>query len=115
MVTLLKHVGKDEAWLRQRLKDEPWIRAATLFKDQKTAENAISEVLIAEAARVRTWARSSSMNVPLRLTKHVSGDVGYGVVRKTDELVEGNKVLVILRGERYNGMPYYILTAFIDL
>ncbi|WP_157874721.1 RNase A-like domain-containing protein [Paraburkholderia atlantica] len=68
--TLLKHVGKDEAWLRQRLKDEPWIPAATSFKDQRTAERAISEVMMADADRIRLWARSTGMRAPLRITKH---------------------------------------------
>ncbi|MEM5299628.1 RNase A-like domain-containing protein [Burkholderia sp. JPY481] len=113
--TLLKHVGKDEAWLRQRLIDEPWIPAATSFKDQRTAERAISKVMMADADRIRLWAQSTGMRAPLRITKHVSGDVGYGVVRKTGRLVKGNKILVVLKRETYNGMPYYVLTAFVGL
>ncbi|MGF6371553.1 RNase A-like domain-containing protein [Paraburkholderia sp. 32] len=112
--TLLKHVGKDEAWLRQRLKDEPRIKAATSFKDQKTAEKAISEVMMGETTRIRSWSQSTT-SAPLRLTRHISGDVGYGVVRKTGQFAKGNKVLVVLKREIYNGMPYYVLTAFIDL
>jgi len=69
----------------------------------------------ADAARVKTWAQTPSITSPLRLTRQISGDIGYGVVRKTGKLVSGNKVMVLIKKEKYNGMPYYILTAFIDL
>ena len=44
----------------------------------------------------------------------MSQDHGQDGVRKTGRLVSGNQVIVTLKGEKYNDMPYYVLTAFID-
>jgi hypothetical protein len=38
--------------------------------------------------------------------------IGYGVIRSSGELVEMKNVRVVLKYETYNGMPYYLLTAF---
>ncbi|MCC8395495.1 hypothetical protein LJ656_23180 [Paraburkholderia sp. MMS20-SJTR3] len=44
----------------------------------------------------------------------MSGDIAYGVTRSTGKLTRMNEVSVVLKCERYNGMPYYILTAYIN-
>jgi Bacterial CdiA-CT RNAse A domain len=38
---------------------------------------------------------------------------GNGVVRATGKLVNMSKVQVILKLGTYNGMPYYVLTAYL--
>ncbi|NML30450.1 RNase A-like domain-containing protein [Paraburkholderia antibiotica] len=112
--TLLKHVGKDEAWLRDRLRREPERHVVSSFTDVQQAERAISETLQANAARIRDWTRSPNRRVTLTVTKVVSGNIGHGVTRATGKLTAMNKVFVSLKYETYNGMPYYILTAFIE-
>ncbi len=48
------------------------------------------------------------------VSKVVSGDIGYGVTRETGKLKRMNKVVVVLKYETCNGMPYYILTAYLE-
>ncbi|MCC8393558.1 hypothetical protein LJ656_13245 [Paraburkholderia sp. MMS20-SJTR3] len=112
--TLLKHVGKDEAWLRDRLRREPFRRVVSSFTTVEQAERAISETLRANAAFIETWARSPNRKNIEKVSKVVPGDIGYGVTRSTGKLTRMNKVFVALKYETYNGMPYYILTAYIE-
>jgi hypothetical protein len=112
--TLLKHVGKDEAWLKERLKREPKRKIVSSFTSLEHAERAVSEVVQANAARIRMWAQSSTRNATITVTKVVAGDIGYGVTRATGEFTRMNTVVVTLKYETYNGMPYYILTAYLE-
>ncbi|MBB5421532.1 hypothetical protein QFZ99_006909 [Paraburkholderia atlantica] len=112
--TIVKHVGKDEAWLRDRLKREPKRDVVSSFTNLEQAERAISETLHAHAARIRQWSQTASLNTTITVTKVVSGDIGYGIARETGKLTRKNKVFVTLKYETYNGMPYYVFTAYVD-
>jgi hypothetical protein len=65
----------------------------------------------ANALKIDAWTRAP--REPLRLNKDVGRKVGYALIRKTDTLVDSSKVSVVLKYQRYNGMPYYILTAML--
>ncbi|MGF6483978.1 RNase A-like domain-containing protein [Paraburkholderia sp. JPY419] len=112
--TIVKHVGKDEAWLRDRLKREPKRDVVSSFRNLEQAERAISETLHAHAAKIRQWAQTASPNTTITVTKIVSGDIGYGIARETGKLTRKNKVFVTLKYEACNGMPYYVFTAYVD-
>ncbi|MEX3811146.1 RNase A-like domain-containing protein [Paraburkholderia sp. BR13439] len=112
--TIVKHVGKDEAWLRDRLKREPKRDVVSSFTNLEQAERAISETLHAHAARIRQWSQTASPNTTITVTKVVSGDIGYGITRDTGKLTRRNEVFVTLKYEAYNGMPYYVFTAYVD-
>ncbi|MCC8392406.1 hypothetical protein LJ656_07375 [Paraburkholderia sp. MMS20-SJTR3] len=111
--TLRKHVGKDEAWLRARLKREPRKKVVSSFVNVEQAKRAISETMHANAAIIKNWARNCPPNDTLTVTKVVSGEIGYGVTRATGEFTRMNEVFIMLKYETYNGMPFYIVTAFI--
>ncbi|KAB0633362.1 hypothetical protein F7R21_27940 [Burkholderia latens] len=111
--TISKHVGKTEAQLRERLKQEPHRDVVSSFHNMRTAEFAISAVIRIEAARIDLWAKSTRRHIPLTLIRHVSGDIGYGIYRNNEILVKLNTVTIVLKHQSYNGMPYYILTSFI--
>jgi len=49
----------------------------------------------------------------LRLTATTADDVGVVLIRGASELVKGRKLIVLLKKERYNGMQYYLLTAYL--
>ncbi|MBC8739145.1 hypothetical protein F6X40_20555 [Paraburkholderia sp. UCT31] len=110
--TLLKHVGRTEAQLRERLRLEPTKRVVSSFVNLEEAEWAISETMRANALLINAWTKAP--REPLRLKKDVGRKVGYALVRKTDTLVDSSKVWVVLKYETYNGMPYYILTAMLS-
>ncbi|NUX51934.1 RNase A-like domain-containing protein [Paraburkholderia youngii] len=111
--TILKHVAKDEAWLRERLRREPQKRVVSSFRSLQVAELAISDVMNSNILRIQSWAKSPRNRIPLTLVKKVPGDIGYGITRKTNELTKMNEVTVVLKFQEYNNMPYYILTAHV--
>ncbi|WP_341772582.1 RNase A-like domain-containing protein [Burkholderia latens] len=82
--TISKHVGKTEAQLRERLKQEPHRDVVSSFHNMRTAEFAISAVIRIEAARIDLWAKSTRRHIPLTLIRHVSGDIGYGIYRNNE-------------------------------
>jgi hypothetical protein len=113
--TLLKHVGRTEAQLRERLVAEPKRTVVSSFTNKEMAEWAISETMRANAARIRNWIASAGAYSRLDMTHDVGRRVGYGVARDTGELASMSKVKMILLYQTYNGMPYYVLTAYLEL
>ncbi|AXW60641.1 hypothetical protein CJO94_00320 [Ralstonia solanacearum] len=111
--TLLKHVGKTEVELLARLAAEPRRNLVSSFTNQRTAEWAISEVLRAHVVRIAGWARSNPSHT-LSLTKNVGQTVGIVLVRGAQAVVPGRTVIVVLKCEKHNGMPYYVLTAYLE-
>ncbi|MBB5412181.1 hypothetical protein HDG34_006152 [Paraburkholderia sp. HC6.4b] len=111
--TFEKHVARTEAQLRERLAREPKRRVVSSFTDLQTAEWAISKVIQDNAARITTWAQSHTGSIRLELTGDAGRQVGYGVIRKTGEMVNLSKVHMFLIRKEYNGMPYYVLTAYL--
>ncbi|MGF6843503.1 hypothetical protein QF001_007398 [Paraburkholderia youngii] len=111
--TVEKHVGRTEAQLRERLTREPKRQTVSSFTNIESAEWAISEVMRVDALRIKTWAQSSRRAKPLELEKDVGRTVGYGISRKTDSLTGMSVVHLVLNYETYNGMPYYVLTAYL--
>lgn len=64
-------------------------------------------------SRIKTWAQSTARSKPLELTRDVGRKVGYGMRRNTDRLVDMSVVHIVLKYETYNGMPYYVMTAYL--
>ena len=110
--TLLKHVGKSEAELRARLVAEPGRARVSSFTNQRVAEQAISEVMRANAAQIANWARIGGRLPPL--TRQMGQPIGVVLARGAQKAVPGKTVVVLLRRQTYNGMPYYILTAYVE-
>ncbi|MBB5399551.1 RNase A-like domain-containing protein [Paraburkholderia youngii] len=110
--TILKHVGRTEAQLRERLRLESERRVVSSFRDLAAAEWAISKVMESNTSKIRNWAQSNPRRL-LILYQDVGSKVGYGVVRATGELKEMSTVRVSIKFEEYNGMPYYILTSYL--
>ncbi|MGF6932217.1 hypothetical protein OKW41_001356 [Paraburkholderia sp. UCT70] len=73
--TILKHVEKDEAWLRERLEREPQKRVASSFHSLQVAELAISDVMNSNTLKIQSWVQSPRNRIPLTLVKKVSGDI----------------------------------------
>ncbi|OLL28890.1 hypothetical protein BTH42_25385 [Burkholderia sp. SRS-W-2-2016] len=112
--TIEKHVARTEAQLRERLRIEPDRKIVSSFTNLERAESAISEVMRTDAASIRNWAESSGKRRPLTLMQSVQGNIGYGITRKTGNLTLMNRVVIVLKHQTYNGMPYYILTAYVE-
>lgn len=109
--TLREHVGHTETQLRERLLQEPRLRASSSFPDIRTAELAISRVLHAHRRQVKTWEAGFGP-IRLPLEKTMARSVGKVVVRKTGKSHDAHAVTVVLVRDEYNGMPHFVLTAY---
>jgi hypothetical protein len=112
--TLLKHVGKTEAQMRARLAAEPKRSVVPSFTNQQAAEWAISEAMNANATLIKSWANSAGSYSRFDFIFDVGRNVGCGVVRESGTVVPMSKVKIILKYQKYNGMPYYILTSYLE-
>ena len=99
--------------MRQRLIAESDREVVSSFSSLQMAEWALSKVMQSNSTTVKAWLQSSS-RVPLVLRDNVGKHVGYGVVRESGKLVQMSKVRIVLKCERYNGMPYYIFTSYLE-
>ncbi|KXU90323.1 hypothetical protein CI15_03705 [Paraburkholderia monticola] len=111
--TIAKHVGRTEAQLRARLAAESRIYIASSFADLRAAEASISKVMQLNSSKVKAWAATNEIR--LCLIQDVGSPVGYGVVRSTGKLVQLRRVKMFIKRGSHNGMPYYILTAYLEL
>jgi hypothetical protein len=111
--TITKHVGKTEAYLRERLAREARPDIFSSFTDLHTAEDAATQVMQANTLKIKEWATFKPGKF-LELEKDIGTYAGYGVVRGTGKLIHLNKVVVVLKYEAYNGKPYYILTSYLE-
>lgn len=116
--TIAKHVGKDEAFLRQRIADTASSRrpppAISSFSNLRVAEQQISRALRVNQSRIAQWSKSAAPGSTIRppLDFDAGQIIGHGVVRSSGNLLQMTRMRVLLRKETYNGMTHYILTAF---
>ncbi len=61
---------------------------------------------------IQAWARTAKLGDKQPFDHNIGTIIGYGVVRATNQLVQMQKLRIVLKFEIHNNMPYYILTAF---
>jgi hypothetical protein len=110
--TMTKHVAQREEQLRARLLAERRIPAATTYRSLASAEEAISDALRVNAARIRTWSARATEAQRLRITYTSPKSIGYGVVRATDRLVEMREIIIVLVKINRQGKTYFVLTSY---
>jgi hypothetical protein len=110
--TLLKHVGKTDAQLLERAKAEPSRALISTFTNIESAEWAISEVMRVHSKQIKIWAQSPRRKF-LTLSSDVGKPVGRVLSAESGKIADGREIVVVLKYEKYNGMPYYILTTYI--
>lgn len=110
---ILKHVRKDERYLRQRLIDEPGIPAASTFSTRLEAERFISEAMRVNAGKIQQWA-ASGKGGRLRFRYDAGQPVGWTLPRATGMMrPSGNELLVVLERVTVPGnKTYFVLTAY---
>ncbi|MDE1148628.1 MAG: hypothetical protein PW843_18760 [Azospirillaceae bacterium] len=111
--TILKHISKDERYLRQRLIDEPGIPAAGTFTTRFEAEKFISQAVQANSQRIQQWAAAGTKG-KLAFTHQAGQTVGWVIPRASGVMTRTSEVLVVLRRVTPAGTSktYYILTAY---
>jgi hypothetical protein len=112
--TLLEHVGKSQADLQARLASRAGrhLQRASSFTNLRLAETAVSKVLRANSVAIRQWAAQANPRAKQEFVADIGRAVGHVLVRSSGKLVPATRAKVVLKMEIYNGMPYYVLTAF---
>ena len=106
--TLSRHVGRTDAELRQRLKDEPDISAASTYTDQDAAERSVGLALSKNASKVSDWEKANSHpNLVLRVTMPTV--IGRSV-KSGDSTAKDVKAAVVVL--KWAGRDWYVLTSY---
>lgn len=114
--TIARHVGWTEEMLRARVLAKGGPELASSFRTLETAELAVSKALRANRAAIQAWAQRAAGSAqklpPQAFEADVGHVIGIGVHRRGTALLQLSRVRVVLKYETFNGMPYYVLTAF---
>lgn len=106
--TLARHVGKSDEELRDRLRREPDISAASSYTDQDAAERTVGMALRNERAKVTSWEKASSHpNLVLRVTMPTV--IGRSVRQGSSVARDVKSAVVVLR---WAGPGWYVLTSY---
>lgn len=112
--TLLKHVGQTQVQMQARLASRGGrhLRVVSSFTNLRLAEQAVSRAIRVNNVAIRKWAAQADPLAKQEFVADVGRVVGHALVRGGAKLVPATRVQVVLRMEAYNGMRYYVLTAF---
>lgn len=112
--TLAEHVGKTPSQLAARLAlpGNRHLRHASSFTNLRLAEDAVSKAIRVNNTAIRKWAQAASKGDKAPFTADVGRVVGQVLSRSTAKLVPATRVRIVMKMETYNGLPYYVLTAF---
>lgn len=111
--TILKHIGKTEKELRDRLLRERRIPAASTFRSLKDAERSVAETIRANKSKIKEWAKDAPVGRAKGFEYDVGKVVGHGVVRKTGKLQDMTKVRVVLKKVSDKNRVYFVLTSYL--
>jgi Bacterial CdiA-CT RNAse A domain len=108
--TLSKHVGRTDEELRERLRREQNISAASMWTDRVTAEEVVAEALRAEHKRLENWMRRGYPRTNLALHSDAGRVIGRSLRRGEDRVVDATQAVIVLRADGPDS--FYVLTAY---
>ena len=108
--TLKRHVARTDEELRDRLRRERNISAASTWTDRETAEETIAEALRAESGRIENWMRRGYPRANLALHFGAGRDIGRSLRRGETETVYCRDAVIVLRADGPDG--FCVLTAY---
>ncbi|MBK8597433.1 MAG: hypothetical protein IPP07_30980 [Holophagales bacterium] len=110
--TLSRHVGLSDADLRERLKRDQRISAASTYTDRPTAEEAVTSAIRANRKRVDAWVSRQGSRANLVLDWTGSGKVLGRSLRRGDKApAPCTRALVVLKWNAETEI-YYVLTSY---
>ena len=111
--TLARHVGRTDSELRERLRRERHISAASSYTDRTAAELVVGLALDRERGRLEAWLRrrGSRPNLVLHVEAPRGPPIGRVFQRGATGSIPTTAALVVLRWDDYAG-DYYVLTSY---
>ena len=118
--TLRKPVGKSESELLEKIRRGKQSgsfkegNAASSFASLNIAEQAISNAVKANRAKIRQWAKGNSADNEFYLVFKYDVKKSVGIVVKYDstEAAKATRIEVVMKKKQFNNKPYYIATAY---
>ena len=111
--TLARHVGRTDLELRDRLRREPHISAASSYVDRAAAELMVGLALERERGRLQSWERrhGSRPNLVLHVDAPRGPPIGRVLLRGASTAVPAASALVVLRWDVGAG-DFFVLTSY---
>lgn len=108
--TLERHVGRTDDELRQRLKREPNISAASSYTDRATAERTIGAAIEQNTEKIQRWIERGPHrpNLVIEYTNPTDA-IGKVMYPRAMGSVPCDHAIVVLRAD---GDSYYVLTSY---
>ncbi len=112
--TLKEHVDRRTIQqLQMRFVEKPWLRNASVFDSRLAAERAISGAIAANADDIRAWASLAQADEQFGWPAYECGEViGQVLVKKTGQLVDATKVIIVLKKTTNMNKVWYLFTAY---
>ena len=109
--TLRKHVGRTDAELRERLRHEREISAASTWNNRESAEAAVGAAIAQQSSKISKWLeRDSHANLVLDYAGDSARPFGRTMHRNTDYSVPCAQAVIVLKFDPPNS--YHVLTAY---
>jgi hypothetical protein len=108
--TLVRHVGRTDEQLVQRLRKERSISAASTWTDREIAEQTVAAGLRAESGRIENWTRRGERRPNLALHYNARRTIGRSLRRGAGESVPCTSAVIVLRADGPDG--FYVLTTY---
>lgn len=110
--TLRKHVGRSDEELRQRLRHERNIAAASTWSDRETAERAVGTAVEQNRERIERWLdrQGGHPNLVIDYDGDPSHPIGRTLRRDADQAEPCSHATVVLKWTGPN--DYYVLTSY---
>lgn len=109
--TLRKHVGRTDAQLRERLRKERGISAASTWNDRESAETAVGAAIAQQSTKIAHWLeRDSHPNLVLDYDGDPAHPFGRTLRRGGDTVQPCAHAVIVLKWNGPNS--YYVLTAY---
>ncbi len=111
--TLSRHVGKSDAELRERLRRDRRLSAASTWTDRATAEEVVGAAIGANRIRIERWSNREGSRANLVIDWPGEGGkvIGRSLRRGAKEPVPCTRAVVVLRWN-VDGEIYYVLTSY---
>ena len=108
--TLRKHVGRTDDELRQRLRHERNIAAASTWTDRAAAEQAVGVTIAQNRNKISSWLdRPSRANLVLDYDGDPAHPIGRTLDRDASQAAPCSHAVIVLK--RTDNL-YYVLTAY---
>lgn len=110
--TLRKHVGRTDAELREHLRRERNISAASTWNDRASAESAVGDAIAHQSIKISRWlARENGHpNLVLDYDGDSAHPFGRTLRRGEDRVEPCAEAVIVLKWDGANG--YHVLTAY---